>query len=294
MRICWILAGCCLLFEWNTAVAQTASSSLSPTAQARMRRAQQFHQRAQEPTGILVPMYVYPENIHTNATYNRLIELKRKYETVPFWVIMNPASGPGKQVDANYTKAIDRLLGAGCVVLGYVSTSYARRTHEEIVADIDQWLKLYPKTQGIFFDEMIYEDKPAAAAFQTRLNQAARERGCWPTVGNPGTATPGRYFETDAADVIIVHEGDHWPSEETLHGNYFGGYSDYPPFTRAVLVHSWNQLDPQQVRMVRKYARWIYVTEDQYRVNDPQAPNPWDTLSRHMEAMCAELVKHPD
>jgi hypothetical protein len=42
-------------------------------------------------------------------------------------VVVNPASGPGKAADANYTKAIDRLRGAGCVVLGYVTTNYGKR-----------------------------------------------------------------------------------------------------------------------------------------------------------------------
>ena len=77
---------------------------------------------------MLVPLYVYPADVHTNPAYNRLMDLKRRYETVPMWVIVNPASGPGERVDANYTKAIDRLRGAGCVVLGYVTTSYGKRT----------------------------------------------------------------------------------------------------------------------------------------------------------------------
>src|SRR5262245_58471083 len=76
-----------------------------PPTSERRRQAQEFHLRAQERTGILIPMYVYPANIHKNVAYNRLIEVKRRYETVPMWVIMNPASGPGKDIDANYTRA---------------------------------------------------------------------------------------------------------------------------------------------------------------------------------------------
>src|SRR3954454_841178 len=71
---------------------------------ARRQRAQEFHLRAQERTGILLPLYVYPANVHTNPVYNRLIDLKRRYETVPTWVIVNPASGPGQAADANYTR----------------------------------------------------------------------------------------------------------------------------------------------------------------------------------------------
>src|SRR4029077_1315152 len=118
------------------------------TASHRREAAMQFHIRAQERPGILVSMYIYPANIETNDAYKKLIQLKLKHQTVPFWVIVNPGSGPGKRVDANYTKAIDRLLGAGCVVIGYASTSYANRPAADVQADIDLWLKLYPRVQG--------------------------------------------------------------------------------------------------------------------------------------------------
>jgi hypothetical protein len=138
---------------------------------------------------------------------------------------------------------------------------------------------------------MIYEDTEAGAKYQSDLNRRARGMGYWPTVANPGTDTPGRYFAADAADVIVVHEGDQWPEEKRLHGDYFGGYSDYPPFTRGVLVHSMPEFDPRSLAVVRKHARWIYVTDDEYRPNNPQADNPWDTLSVHLEEICADLAR---
>lgn len=286
-----------LLLAWlvigsTVAMGQEPIVPAIPASAAQLQqRAQEFHRRSQERTGVLVPMYVYPADIHTNPVYNRLMDLKRKYETAPFWVIVNPASGPGTVVDANYTKAIDRLQGAGCVVLGYVSTNYGKRTLAEVQADMDLWRKFYPRTHGVFFDEMIYEDKPAAVAHQVTLNRAARERGYWPTVANPGTDTPGRYFAADAADVIVVHEAETWPTEAKLKGDYFGGYSDYAPWTRAVLVYSQPKLDLPSLAMVRKYARWIYVTEDVYRINDPKADNPWDTLSKQLEQTCEQLAR---
>lgn len=283
MRLILGTIACCLLSAGAIAVADDAT--------ALQDRAREFHRRSQERTGVLVPMYVYPENIHKNPVYNRLIDLKRRHETVPFWIIVNPASGPGKAVDANYTKAIDRLLGAGCMVLGYVPTSYGKRPVAEVQADLEQWRKLYPRTQGIFFDEMIYEDTDAAVGHQVKLNRVANAQGYWPTVGNPGTDTPGRYFAADAADVIVVHETGDWPTEAKLKGDYFGGYADYPPWSRAVLVHSQSKLDRQALAMVRRYSRWIYVTDDPYRANDPKADNPWDTLSKHLDAICEDLAK---
>jgi hypothetical protein len=272
-----------------------ASLSLAPVSaddgDDRAANARAFHESAQQRCGVLVPMYVYPANIHTNEAYNRLIEIKREFETVPMWVIVNPASGPGEQVDQNYVKAIDRLIGAGCVVLGYVTTSYGRREAEAVQQDIDAWREMYPRAHGIFFDEMTYEDTETAAAYQAALNDYARDAGYWPTVANPGADTPGRYFELDAADVIVVHEGDAWPTEERLHGDYFGGYADHPPFTRAMLLYSQDELDTDALQMARRYVRWVYITEDEYRPNDPDADNPWDTLSAHMEAMCRELAE---
>ncbi len=172
-----------------------ALSSAQPPAKdeakAARRRlsAQEFHVRALERTGVLTPLYVYPDNVHKNPAYNRLIELKRRYETVPMWVIINPASAPGKQADANYARAIDRLRGAGCVVLGYVTTSYGKRPAAGVRKDIDQWLALYPHIHGIFFDEMIYEDTAAGAKYQAALKQYAHDAGCdgrQPRRGNAG------------------------------------------------------------------------------------------------------------
>lgn len=282
-----LAAACAGLLLVSSVNAQT--STPNETSAERRARAMEFHVRAQERPGVLVPLYVYPANIHTNPVYNRLIAVKRKHETIPIWVILNPASGPGKAVDANYTKAIDRLQGAGCVTLGYVSTSYGKRSPAEIRKDIDDWRRMYPRIQGVFFDEMVYEDKAESADYQANLNRYAHDAGFWPTVANPGADTPGRYFAVRAADVIVVHEGDHWPKEERLKGDYFGGYSDYPPFTRSVLLHSQKSFDKAALRTARPYARWFYVTEGVFRANDPAAANPWNILSKHLEELCVAL-----
>jgi hypothetical protein len=108
-------------------------------------------------------------------------------------------------------------------------------------------------------------------------------------VANPGADTPGRSFAAQAADVIVVHEGDAWLKEERRNGDYCGGYADSPPFTRAVLLHSQPRLDQASLRMVRKYARWVYVTEALSRPGDPGAANPWDRVSAHIEEICEQL-----
>ena len=39
--------------------------------------------------------------------------------------IVNPASGPGKRVDANYTKVLEQAKKSKVTLIGYVSTKYA-------------------------------------------------------------------------------------------------------------------------------------------------------------------------
>lgn len=256
----------------------------------RVQRNQLFHFRSSDRAGILLPLYIYPAHIHTHPAYNRVLELKRNYPTVPFWVIVNPSSGPGKQVDANYARAIDRLIGAGCVTLAYVSTAYGRKEPGEIAGELSRWRELYPRIHGVFFDEMRTEDEPSGVVYQRSLRQQAEQHGYWPSVANPGTDTPERYFAGEVADVIVIHERDRWPDEARLHGNYFGGYADYPPGTRAVLVYGQRQFDPAAVRTALRHVRWIYVTHDTYRPNDPAHPNPWDDLSTHLAALCELLA----
>lgn len=77
-----------------------ATADDSPAARRRQ-SVQEFHRRAQERTGLLVPLYVCPADVHKNPVYNRLMDVKRRSETVPVWVVLNPASGPGERADAN-------------------------------------------------------------------------------------------------------------------------------------------------------------------------------------------------
>lgn len=276
-----LLRSIAITFLILTASAIAQEDRGSTSAGRPFRDAQRFAVLANQPTGLLVPLYIYPANIHTNTAYNRLIDLKLSHPRVPVWAIVNPASGPGKDVDANYTKAIDRLRGAGIMTIGYVSTEYAKRDAKAVVGDLDIWQKLYPKIQGVFFDEMNYEDTAAAVESQQKYRRAATERGMWPTVANPGTATPERFFAGEVADVIVVHEGLDYPTEATLKGDYFGGYAEYPPWTRSVLMHTRPKFEPAEFAKIKKYSRWVYVTDDVFR--DVKTDNPWDSLPAYLE-----------
>ncbi|MBI2478491.1 MAG: hypothetical protein HYV60_07585 [Planctomycetia bacterium] len=125
---------------------------------------------------------------------------------------------------------------------------------------------------------MTNDDAAAHVDHYVKATQAAHDAGFWPVFSNPGAPTPEPYFKRPAADVIVIHENETFPAEEMLRGDYFGGYADYPSFTRAVLVHSFKTFDREKFTMSRKYVRWIYVTHDRFDSkadpNDPQN-NPW-------------------
>ncbi len=272
-----------------------SARSDDPVDGRRLVENQRFMALANQPTGLIVPLYQYPANIHRNVAFNRLMDLKKAHPTVPVCVIVNPANGPGAEaLDPNYVKAIDRFHGAGIVTLGYVSTHFAQVPLEQVLKNIALWKTRSLRINGIFLDEMTNDDVAAHVDYYVRATQTARDAGFWPIFSNPGTPTPEPYFKRPAADVIIIHENETFPTEEMLRGDYFGGYADYPPSTRAVLVHSFKAFDRAKFTMTRKYVRWIYVTHDRFDSKaDPNDPknNPWDELSLHLETMFDELSR---
>ena len=275
------LVGLCLLSLFGLVHSVSAEGPVvDPTAAA-----QRHMVLSQQPTGLLIPLYLYPANIHTNETYNRLIALKQAHPRVPICVILDPADGPGEQADGNYKQAALRLGGAGCVVLGYVSTRYAKQPLEQVKTDIRKWGTFYRSIHGIFLDEQAYDDDESHLKYYEQATQFAHSQGYWPVFANPGTNQIESYFKRPTADVIVVHENETYPDEKTLKGDYFGGHADYPAYRRASLVHSMKVLDAQQVQSMARHTRWIYVTEDRYKPNTPGAENPWDSLSTHSESL---------
>src|SRR2546423_1244987 len=107
--------------------------------------------RAEEPrVRLLVPAYFYPAG-EGLKDWERLFTASAH---VPITAIVNPASGPGKDADPNYVKLLQRAKEhKGLTLVGYVGTSYGKRKLDDVKADVDRWLKLYPSIHGIFFDE---------------------------------------------------------------------------------------------------------------------------------------------
>lgn len=239
--------------------------------------------------GVMIPYYIYPNNPYSDATVARLLGLIRKYRDVPFIVIINPSSGPGTVWDGNYAAFIKVLQAAGAIVCGYVSTTYAGtiapfRTEAQVKTDIDGWLSIYATTpvNGIFLDEMTWDAAAAYVALYAEYTDYCHNRNLYPVIGNPGTNPQGAYFSTRTSDIIVAHESTPWADVATMEtammGNYVDGHVDYSYNFRAALVYAAGAtLDPFFVRRLGRYVRWMYWTDDVL------SPNPWDSLSTHLE-----------
>ena len=79
--------------------------------------------------------------------------------SVPFYVIVNPDSGPGgaSQPDANYQGCVPQLKSfSNAKLVGYVPTGYGDRSQSDVDSDVSTyagWDVAY-SLDGIFFDEV--------------------------------------------------------------------------------------------------------------------------------------------
>ena len=216
---------------------------------------------------LLVPAYFYPAGDGWKE-WERLFDSPARPALA---VIVNPASGPGAQADPNYLKVLDRAKKADLLLLGYVTTSYGKRTAEDVKADVDRWLHLYPGIQGIFFDEQ------ASAAdkleYQTALyDYVRREKKRSLVVTNPGTVCAEEYLSKPALDVGCLFEGPQAKDGFGLPG-WVGQHA------RRVAVLSYQVEKAERMQQYVKQAAdkglgYIYVT-------DAAGANPWDRLPRY-------------
>ncbi len=242
-----------------------------------------------QPNGIIIPFYRYPNNPYTDPVCLAFFDLLRHNHDVATIVVVNAANGPGDVEDLNWTAFIRIARAAGAVVLGYVSTGYGTRPEADVKADVDRWGTLYGSAglDGMFYDEQTFDTGPGGAGdayvqLYKRYTEYAHEKGYYPVVSNPGVPQQAAYFKVNTGDIIVTYENSTYPGETLLHGNFVDGPVDFNYTRRASLVYGQAALDTVEVAKLRKYARWIYVTDD-------TLPNPWDTLPAYLDELYAAV-----
>jgi serine/threonine protein kinase len=220
---------------------------------------------------LLVPAYFYPGG-EGLAEWERLLKAPNPEQVV---IIANPASGPGKVADANFTRVIDQAKEKGFLVIGYVSTRYAKRPAEEVKEEVDRWGRLYPGVGGVFFDEQ------ASAAdrvdyYAALYEYARKQRGLGLVVNNPGTTCAEEYLSRPAADVVCIVES----SKDLGEFHPPAWAADYPPARFAALLCQVD--DPGRMKQdvhkaAEKRVGYCYLTNE-------RLPNPWGRLPGYWEA----------
>lgn len=222
-------------------------------------------------TGILIPLYIRPGSAWTHVE-----TVHRSHPEIPVIAIVNPSSGPGTSKSETYAQVIPILAGSGVAVGGYIFTDYAARPLAQVEEDLDRWREWYPDVSAIFIDEMASK-KEQVAYYQTVRN-LAHAKGFTKTVGNPGTAPDPEIFT--AADVIVVSEGTTPPEPTALEALAAKGGRG----KMAILIHGASrELVDSWLPRTKTLLSHVYLTED-------VLPNPWNTVSSHLERMIEILA----
>ena len=145
--------------------------------------------------GTIFPVYFYD-----TEEWSRLagLECERR-----FYAIVNPASGPGEFVDQNYVKFINQLRENGKIPVGYVYTKWGERSIDEVKADVDRWLELYPRIRGFFVDE-VATSKEKLPYYQELYSYIKSKNSRFKVILNPGTAPDEDYFSV--ATIVVIYE----------------------------------------------------------------------------------------
>ena len=226
---------------------------------------------------MLVPAYFYPAG-KGEKEWERLLAAPEEAGVV---AIVNPASGPGRRVDANYTKVLEQAKKSKVTPIGYVSTRYGKRKTEEVQADVDQWTRFYPSIQGIFFDEQASgtEQLEQLASLYEHVRKTHKLSL---VVTNPGTICDEKYLTRPVSDVACLYEGHERCDRFTP-----------PPWTKdlkperiAALAYQVPAADMLKYLRQAQNRRlgWIYVTDD-------KGNNPWDQLPTYWEEEVKALLQ---
>lgn len=231
------------------------------------------------PLRLLVPAYFYPSGDGL-AAWKRLIASADK---APVVAIVNPDSGPGKSVDANYQGLFRLAKGSKATLIGYVTFSYGKRPASAVKADVDSWLYFYPEVQGIFFDE-----QPSGADMVPFVRDCvAYARGKFakgPLITNPGTVCVRDYFDGPDNPSICLFEGDEKGFASHQPPDWTGRLGAERFVTLIYGVKDAASMRQRFREAVRKKTGYLYVT-------DATGPMPWGRLPSYWDDELAETAR---
>lgn len=234
----------------NTGASSGIGASSTPSAQTTRVINQQ----------ILIPIYKYP---HSNDPYWQQVT-NMGGSKIPY-VVLNPSSGPGTAVDANYVRQISSNINSGIKNIAYVATGYQSKSAADIIADLDKYGNLYGMNNfsGVFLDEMA-SGTDANARYMENVYKSIKSK--YPNlmvVGNPGKSI------TDSiapySDIFVTKE----VSASTYLNNYRAPSSAFEnnPANANRIMHIIYGATPAQYDEIIRLSRernvgWLYIVND--------------------------------
>jgi len=218
-------------------------------------------------TGTIFPFYIYP----TQEAIQPLIDTANQYPNVPIWVLLNPATGPGKTIDPNYVNAVTQLRAAGINILGYVNTNYGKRPINNVESDIKKWINFY-KPDGIFLDLMAV-DHP----YYSSITAFAKKRGIQMVEGNPGiniNSSAG-----NDVDIVNIFENDFLPTPLTQFKNW---NNKHPASNLSLICYNISPLPTTFISQAVLFFGWIFITDD-------NMPDPYNTYPSYFNSFIQQL-----
>lgn len=149
-----------------------------------------------------VPAYFYPNVGNRSNGWSRMCSSMSMQSTA----VMNPSSGPGGSKNVDYVNAIQYCHSYGQNVIGYVHTSYGKRSLATVESEVTQYYQWY-QVDGIFVDEMS-NDSSTAAYYHSLYQYIHSQGGIGLVMGNPGVpASSDWQLKQQAADELLIFEG---------------------------------------------------------------------------------------
>ncbi|CAL1701483.1 unnamed protein product [Somion occarium] len=161
-------------------------------------------------SGIIFPLYIFPSAPPSCSSWAPLVNSIAQNPNIPFYPIINPASGPGPlPVDPSYQACIARLKAPNVAVLGYVATWFGDTTKSSgVVADVNTyagWASAY-RPDGIFFDQASSSagDVSLYSQYTSLAAQSFGGGAGVTTVLNHGTTPAAAFY--NIADLLVTAE----------------------------------------------------------------------------------------
>lgn len=263
-------------------------------------------------TGILEPTYIYPTA--GGAPWRSINNTKGNYTQVPVFIVANPASGPGTTQDSNYLNAINGQTKSGVVVLGYVWSNpgpngFDPQTIQQVRNNIDTWVNLYPKIQGIFLDGMPNGVSGNEMYYQNITKYIHVNKTLSFSFANPGADQLESYNGT--VDNLNIYENVGMPNQGNLAGtaydpplgsNHNKSWHEYYQKNKFSFI-TWNQTTtngglPSNATLGNdsSYVGFMYITDNPgcaptvHPCNpNTMSINPYNTTSSYLVSIAKAL-----